>query len=242
MKNIYGMILSHNCGSLIEVAYKKIPKKYFHKIFITDDGSNVESMKIINGLNLEITKTKYSGYGSNVKNGLEFAFNNGADYVVEIHGDGAQFDPIAIIPALKFINRDYDFIIGSRFINIKRTKQLKMPFPRLVANLFLSFIDKLILKLPFTEFHTGFRIYGKKFKNVNMKNFSNDYLFSFEIIAKAAYDNFKCAEVPIECDYISEHTSHSYLGATIYALLHFKTLYDYLVTKYTRFKVGIFKD
>lgn len=242
MKKIYAMILSHNCGSLIKVAYNKIPKKYFSKIFITDDGSDDYSLKMIKELEIKITETKFSGYGSNVKNGLEFAFKDGADYVVEIHGDGAQFDPKAIIPALKFINDDYDFILGSRLINIKRTIQLKMPFPRFIANIFLSYIDKLVLKLPFSEFHSGFRIYGKKFKNVNMKNFSNDYLFSFEIIAHAAFKNFKCVEVPVECDYISEHTSHSYSGAIKYAILHFKTLFDYLVSKKTKFKIGLFKE
>ena len=93
------------------------------------------------------------------------------------------------------------------------------------ANLFLSKIDKLILQLPFTEFHTGFRIYGKQFNKMPYEKFSDDYLLSFEVIAFAAFMKFKSAEVPVECDYIDDHTSHSYIGASIYAIQHFLTLF-----------------
>jgi hypothetical protein len=84
-------------------------------------------------------------------------------------------------------------------------------------------------------------IYDRKIKNINFKNNSLDYLFSFEVIAQAAFNNFKCAEVPVECDYISDHTSHSYLGATLYAVKHFFVLKDYIISKYMKIKLGVFK-
>ena len=101
------------------------------------------------------------------------------------------------------------------------------------ANKFLSKIDRLILQLPFTEFHTGFRIYGKQFNRMPFEKFSDDYLLSFEVIAFAAFMNFKSAEVPVECDYIDDHTSHSYIGASIYAIQHFLTLFRFLPVSYT---------
>ena len=228
---IFAMILCHNCEELLPVALSKIPRDYFDHIFVTDDGSEDRSIEVAKKIGLDVTHASKSGYGANVKHGIKYAFQNNADYVVEIHGDGAQFNPKAIVPALKFINKKYDFIIGSRLIDIKKTLELKIPIPRLVANYTLSFIDRFILGLPFSEFHTGFRIYGKRFKNLSLENFSDDYLFSFEIIAKAAYDDLICAEVPVECDYISDHTSHSYYGASIYAIRHFKTLFDYVMSK-----------
>lgn len=239
LSTIYGMILSHNCGHLLEKAYSKIPLEYFDKVFITDDGSEDNSIEIANGLGVKVITSEKSGYGANVKNGLKWAFNNGADYVVEIHGDGAQFNPEAVIPAINFIEKDYDFIIGSRFINKIRTLELEIPKPRYYANILLSSIDRFILRLPFSEFHTGFRIYNKKFSLVNFDKLSDDYLFSFQIIAYAAYKKFKCAEVPVECDYIDDHTSHSYVGATIYAISHFLTLVQFLFAK-IKIKIGMF--
>ncbi len=235
------MILSHNVENLLQTAYEKIPKGYFTEIFVTDDGSTDKSVSIAKSLGLKVIKSLKMGYGANVKNGINYAFSKGADYVVEIHGDGAQFHPKAIIPAITHIKNDVDFIIGSRLSNIKKAIELKIPIPRLFANLFLSYIDKKFLNLPFTEFHTGFRIYGKNFNKINLSNLSDGYLFSFEVIAKSAFYEFKCAEVPVECDYISDHTSHSYIGASIYAISHFKTLFDFFVSTKTKFKIGIFK-
>ena len=242
MSKIYAMILCHNCEKLLPIAYEKIPKNYFDKIFVTDDGSTDNSISVANNLGIEVTSATKSGYGANVKHGLNYAFKNGADYVVEVHGDGAQFNPKAIIPAMKYIDKKYDFIIGSRLINIKRSLELKIPIPRLIANYALSYLDRMILGIDFTEFHTGFRIYGKKFSQKVFKRFSDDYLFSFEIIAWAAFIKSKCAEVPVECDYISDHTSHSYIGASIYALQHFKTLFHYIVSTKTKIKLGIFDN
>ena len=137
--------------------------------------------------------------------------------------------------------KNYDFIIGSRFIDIETTLNLGIPKPRYYANKFLSKIDRLILQLPFTEFHTGFRIYGKQFNRMPFEKFSDDYLLSFEVIAFAAFMNFKSAEVPVECDYIDDHTTHSYKGDSIYANQHFLTLFRFLLTK-VRIKSGIFRS
>ena len=121
---------------------------------------------------------------------------------------------------------------GSRFQNPRQALKNGMPLIRYVANRFLSFVDRAVLKLPFTEFHTGFRIYGKKFlKKVPFEKNSDDYLFSFQIIAQAAYCNATTAEVPVEADYHGEHTSHRLSGAFFYALQTFKVLYEYILAK-----------
>jgi glycosyltransferase involved in cell wall biosynthesis len=242
MKKIFAMILSHNCADLLPTAVSRVPAEYFTNIFVTDDGSIDNSADVAKGLGLEVTHAPTSGYGANVKHGLRHAFDSGADYVVEVHGDGAQFNPAAIVPAIEFMQADYDFIIGSRFVNLKKTLELKIPYPRLVANYLLSTIDRTVLKLPFSEFHTGFRIYGPAFKEIMFEKNSDDYLFSFEVIAQAAYKELRCAEVPVECDYVSDHTSHSYLGASIYAIQHFFVLYDYLLSRITKRAKGVFRN
>ena len=61
------MILSHNCGHLLEKAYNKIPLNEFDKIFITDDGSVDNSIEIANSLGVEVITSNKSGYGANVK-------------------------------------------------------------------------------------------------------------------------------------------------------------------------------
>lgn len=239
---VFGMILSHNCEGLLLKALDRIPRKYFDTIFITDDGSKEVSLEIAKSTGLPITYAPQGGYGANVLNGIRYAFDNGADYVVEIHGDGAQFDPGAIVGAIPHIEQGCDFIIGSRFMDKRKALQLGMPLPRFFANICLSFFDRLVLGLPFSEFHTGFRIYGKRFKSVPLELNTIDYLFSFEIMAQAAYYRMSVAEVPVECDYISDHTSHSYVGASIYAIQHFLTLTQFMLARMNIKRSGIFAD
>ena len=151
MNKVYAMILSHNCGHLLEKAYNKIPLNEFDKIFITDDGSVDNSIEIANSLGVEVITSNKSGYGANVKNGLRWGFEDGADYIVEIHGDGAQFNPNAIFPAKKFIDQNFDFIIGSRFINVEKTLELGIPKPRYYANILLSKNKTCIRKIFFVK-------------------------------------------------------------------------------------------
>ena len=50
-------------------------------------------------------------------------------------------------------------ILGSRFQVPGQALENGMSRLRYTANRFLSFFDRLVLQLPLTEFHTGFRIY-----------------------------------------------------------------------------------
>ena len=74
-----------------------------------------------------------------------------------------------------------------------------------------------------------------------LKDTQNDYLFSFQIIAYAIANDYKVDEIPVECDYNSEHTSHGYLGASKYAITHFFVLFWYILFKYLRVRRSIFK-
>src|SRR3989338_3863557 len=132
---------------------------------------------------------------------MDQAIKMGADYIVEIHGDGAQFNPIALKLALPHMEKGADLILGSRFQIPGQALKNGMPLIRFLANRGLSFFDRIVLRLPLTEFHTGFRIYSTKFlKRVPYKSNENNYVFSFEIIAQAAYFDAVVKEVPVEAD------------------------------------------
>jgi len=241
-KKIIAFILTHNCGHMLEKAYKKIPKNLVYRIIVSDDLSSDNANLVAKKLGLDFfTNPGFKGYGGNIKSAIKKSFELGADYAVEIHGDGAQFDPIAIRDAIKYIDTDYDLILGSRFIIKGLARKNGMPLIRYYANIGLSFFDRIVLNLPLTEFHTGFRVYSKNFYETLpiIKN-SNDYLFSFEVIAQASYFNLKVAEVPVEADYHSEHTSHSILGASVYAIKTFYILLIYLLAKFKIYYSPIF--
>ena len=222
---------------MLEAATKKIPT-CIDRIFISDDNSTDNSENTASKLKISFYKNKYqNGYGGNVKNALNIAFNEfNADYAVEIHGDGAQFHPGATQDALNLIKvHNVDLICGSRFKKFLENIKLGYPLIRMIPNLILSSIERIILNIPITDFHQGFKIYSKNlFKKINLNKLSNNYLFSFEIIIYSKILNLTIKDVPVLCDYKSPHTSHKLFGknsAFVYQMETFNIIYKYLRKK-----------
>ncbi|MBI3334492.1 glycosyltransferase family 2 protein [Candidatus Pacearchaeota archaeon] len=231
---VVGVILAYNVARMLPRALERIPKGLLDDIIVMDDGSKDGTYEVAKKLKLKVFRhVPNKGYGGNLKEGLERAFKMGADYVVEIHGDGAQFNPESIRFALPYMRiGNAQLILGSRFQQPMQALRNGMPLIRFLANRFLSFFDRLVLGLPLTEFHTGFRIYGKRLiDSVPYQANSNDYLFSFQIIAQAAYFKMPVQEVPVEADYKAEHTSHKLSGAALYAMQTFIILAQFLLAK-----------
>jgi hypothetical protein len=230
---LVAFILSNNSYKSIEYTISKIPN-IIDDYFISEDSEDkhIQQIALDNNYKL-IYNRNLSGYGSNVKNSLRYAFTEmKADYAIEVHGDHAQFDPIATYDAIKFLDKNYDFILGSRFLKFKENMQNGYPLERMIPNFFISNAEKIILKIPLTDFHQGFRIYSKKFFNkLNLDYMSNDYLFSFETILYAKQEDLKIAEVPVLANYKLPHTSHKLFGknsAFSYQLKTFKLIYKFL--------------
>lgn len=241
-KKIIAVILSHNCEHLIERTLKRIPKNTFNEIIVSDDGSTDNSVEVYKKKGFKVFETKNGGYGSNVRNAVKSAFACGADYAVEIHGDGAQFNPSAITDAKKLMESNTTLILGSRFLTKGKALKLGMPLPRYLANRGMSFFDRIILNKDLSEFHTGFRIYNKDIIDVYNDQFSDDHICSFQIIAATIARGFSVEEIEVECNYRAEHTSHSYAGASIYAILHFWILFQFILHKYLNLSYGVFKN
>lgn len=230
---VIAVILAYNCARLLPKAYQKIPKDMVDDIIAMDDGSKDGTLEVAMSLGIKAFRHDPNrGYGGNLKAGLQKALEMGADYIVEIHGDGAQFDPISLTHAQLPISQGAQLILGSRFRDPRRALANGMPLIRFVANRALSFFDRLVLGLPLTEFHTGFRIYGRRLlEQAPYLANSNNYLFSFEIIAQAAYYGLPVAEVPVEADYKNEHTSCPLDQAVVYSFETFRVLAEWVLAK-----------
>lgn len=166
-----------------------------------------------------------------MKLGLAKALEMGADYMVEIHGDG-QYDLDFIKPAIKKMKQGYDLVLATRFIDKKQPLRDNMPIVKYVANIGLSFMESLVLGVGVSEFHTGARVYSRKaIQRVALTHTSNNFLFGFEIIAQIAYYHFKIGEVPGRSYYGREHTSISIKNSIVYAIGTFRVLFTYILAR-----------
>ncbi|HTM44439.1 MAG TPA: glycosyltransferase family 2 protein [Polyangiaceae bacterium] len=231
---VVALILAYNVAPLLEKAVRKIPKDLVDSIFVMDDGSTDQTAQVARRLGLPVYRSeKNQGYGGNLRAGLYRALRDfDADYVVEIHGDGAQFDPAAIATALPLIEKKVPFIMGSRFVEPGRARRNGMPWFRLWANIGLSAMAKAVLRLPFTEYHSGFRIYSRSFiESLPLHRNSQTHLFSFEILAQAAYFAQDVAEVPVDADYHSEHHSIAIPEAVLFSFGNLLCMTNYVLAK-----------
>jgi glycosyltransferase involved in cell wall biosynthesis len=231
---VVALILAYNVERLLEKALSKIPPALVDDVFVMDDGSRDGTSDVARRLGLCVYRNERNlGYGGNLRAGLRRAIeDHGADYVVEIHGDGAQFNPEAIAAAVPLMERGVPFILGSRFVEPGRARRNGMSLARFLANKGLSALARRVLRLPLSEFHSGFRIYSRRLvEALPLHANASDHLFSFEILAQAAYHDVDVREVPVEADYLSEHTSISLREAVIYSFDNLVCLGKYLLAR-----------
>ena len=225
------VILAYNCGNVLENTYRRIPKDSVDRIILVDDASTDNTLEVARRLGIESYTHLHLGYGGNVKYSIHKGIELGGEHIVDLHGDG-QYDPQVIPEALATAREGYDLLLGSRFVDFRQPLRDKMPLARYLANIGLSAIERFVLQLPLSEFHTGFRIYSKHLaEKIALENASDDFLFSFEIIAQAKYCNLRIGEIPIRCSYKEEHTSISIPRSILYAFQTFRTLGLYILAR-----------
>lgn len=225
------VILAYNCANVLANTYARIPKDSVDRIILVDDASTDATLVVAKELGIETYTHEHLGYGGNVKYSIRKGIELGAEYIVDLHGDG-QYDPAAIPAALAKAREGYDLVMGSRFTRVGQPLKDGMSLARYLANIGLSTIERIALNMTLSEFHTGFRVYTKRLAEaVPLDNTSDNFVFGFEIIAQARFYNLRIGEIPIRCSYKEEHTSISIPKSIDYSFKTFKILAEYLIAR-----------
>src|SRR3990167_11308434 len=137
------VILAYNCGHLLENTYRRIPSGSVDRIILVDDASTDNTLEVARRLGIESYTHEHLGYGGNVKYSIRKGIELGADYIIDLHGDG-QYDPGAIPQALAKAREGYDFVLGSRFVDRSQPLRDGMSWARYLANIGLSTIERVV--------------------------------------------------------------------------------------------------
>lgn len=231
-KKIFAILIAYNAEKTLEEFYKEFPKKLFDKIILVDDASQDQTYVLAKKLGITSYRNRRNlGYGGNLKRALSIGLKLGGDIFVDIHPDG-EYKPSATPQALKKIDEGALLVLGNRFFKSDKPLKSGMYLWKYIPIRMLNSFDSLFLNLRIKDFHQGFRLYTRELLNtINYKANSSGFLFSFEVIAQAAYAKLPVAQVPVETHYIGKKRGATLRNSIVYTLGTFKVVFQFLLAK-----------
>lgn len=231
-KKVIVIFVAYNAAKTLGNFYKTFPKQYADEIILVDDCSKDDTYKISKKLGIQTYRNpKNLGYGGNMKRAFQLALEKNADIIIDIHPDG-EYIPTAIPEALKKIYEGSQLVLGNRFTSLIQPIRDGMHIWKLIPLRLLNSFDSLAFGVRLNDFHQGFRVYTKDIlSKVNFQKNSNDYLFSFEIIAQAIYNKSKISQVPVKTSYTGIKRGASLKNSIKYSLGTFKILFLFILAK-----------
>jgi glycosyltransferase involved in cell wall biosynthesis len=211
---------AYNAAKTLHATWRAIPKEWVDHVVLVDDASKDATIEEARALDLHVVAHPHNvGYGGNQKTCYMEALRLGADVIVMLHPDG-QYDPV-LLPDLvqPILEGEADFVLGSRFMTKGGARGGGMPLYKFVSNRFLTETENLVLGRRFSELHTGYRAYSRRFlETVPFLRNSNDFVFDTEIVAQAVVFGFPIAEVPVSTKYFAEASSANLRQSVVYGL------------------------
>lgn len=234
------IFLAYNASKTLAKFYMEFPREFIKNIILVDDASKDNTFTIAKKLGIKSYRNPVNlGYGGNMKKALHIAMKAGADIIVDIHPDG-EYKPSAIPAALTEIEKGAEMVLGNRFTSINQLLKSGMYFWKIIPIKLLNIIDQIVLGIVIDDLHQGFRVYTKKMlEKINFNNNSDDYLFSFEIIAQSAFNKIKISQVSVETNYTGKKRGASLKNSIKYSLGTFKILLLFIIAK-LGFRIKLF--
>src|SRR5215470_15235879 len=211
---------AYNAAKTLESTFRAIPAGYYDEVVVVDDHSGDQTAELAQRLNLKSIRHPHNvGYGGNQKTCYMEALRDGADIVVMLHPDG-QYDPAIIPEMIRPIQEGRaDMVLGSRMMTPGGAKAGGMPLWKRIANGFLTTVENTVLRRRFTECHTGYRAYSRRFlETVPFLRNSNDFVFDTEVIFQAVHFDMPVVEVPVSTRYFEDASSVGFKAGVMYGL------------------------
>jgi len=200
---------AYNAAKTLEDTFRRIPEGYYDEVIVVDDFSRDDTTELAKRLNLKAIRHPHNvGYGGNQKTCYMEALRDGADIVVMLHPDG-QYDP-AIIPEMirPIAAGQAEMVLGSRMMIPGGAARGGMPLWKRIVNRVLTWIENRAMGRRFSECHTGYRAYSRRFlETVPFLRNSNDFVFDTEVIFQAVAFGLPVVEIPISTRYFTEASS-----------------------------------
>lgn len=170
-------------------------KKYVDFVLVIDDASLDNTKKVAEENGAFVIRNPVNlGKADALKVGFKYAIDNNFETIALLDGDG-QHDPDELPKFIKKMDEGFDLVVGARNFSLK-----VMPFLRVFANSFSSFIVSMICGTRILDSQSGYRLLKAEIvKKINFT--SKKFELDTEMLVKAARCGFKIGFVSIKTIY-----------------------------------------
>ncbi len=229
---------AYNAAKTLKRTVDDLPRDKIAGVILVDDCSRDNTVEIAKALGLTVFCHKHNfGYGANQKTCYAEALKTDAEIVVMVHPD-YQYDPTLLPDLVRPIEAGTaDVVFGSRMMGVSAYRQ-GMPWWKYIANKSLTGLENRIFGLRLSEFHTGYRAYGRRvIEQVNFRANSDGFIFDQEIVAQMIECGLRITEVAVPVRYFPEASSASFRASIRYG---FGILW--LLFRYTLHRAGLWRS
>ena len=209
-----------NAAPTLERSLNEVPPGAVDEVLLVDDGSRDGTADLARRLGLRvITHSRNLGYGANQKTAYREALKREYGLVAMLHPD-LQHDG-RLLPSLIGPVREgtCDLVLGTRIRTCAEAIAGGMPLYKYAANRTLSLVQNFALGTRISEWHTGYRVYSRRFlQRVPFELNSDGFLFDSEMLLQAVMLGFRIGEVPVPVRYGPGCSSIALRPASRYAL------------------------
>jgi len=179
----------------IEEAFNQV--KIDHEIFVVNDNSKDNTVKVLDELCKKIPSLKYetnngpNGFGYAVRYGLE-RYNGDCVAIMMADLSDSPHDLIKFYTTM--LEGNYDCVFGSRFS--KGGKLIDYPFPKKIINRIANFIVRIVMRIKYNDTTNAFKLY-KRHTIDGIKPFlSPHFNLTIELPLKAIIRGYSYTVVP----------------------------------------------
>lgn len=239
-KRIAVVMPAYNAEKTLRATVDELPEIVDVRILV-DDFSGDRTVEVARELGLvHFVHDRNYGYGRNQQTCYREALAEGADVVIMVHPD-YQYTPLLVTAMASMVAYGiYDVVLGSRIIGGQALRG-GMPLYKYVFNRFLTAFENLFLRIKVSEYHTGYRAFGREvLTTLPLLENSDDFVFDNQMLAQCAYFGFKIGEVSCPTKYFPEASSINFRRSVKYGLGVLATTMQFAFQKWGLAKYRIF--
>jgi glycosyltransferase involved in cell wall biosynthesis len=241
-KRIAVVMPAYNAEKTLEATVADLPD-LVDVCILVDDHSSDATVELANRLGLRVFQhDRNYGYGRNQQTCYREALAAGADVVIMLHPD-YQYTPLLVTAMASMVAYSvYDVVLGSRIIGGAALRG-GMPIYKYVANRLLTAFENLFLRVKLSEYHTGYRAFGRKvLTELPLLENSDDFVFDNQMLAQCVHFGFRIGEVSCPTKYFEEASSINFRRSVEYGLGVLATTLQYWLQRIGILHLARFSD